>query len=103
MNYYVEAVIMVLKGKTLAASDKYSFAHPPVLSQNDWDRLLDTCWANAEKFAVMVEQMPENKLWEIFSDGKYGNYYRNISGVIEHAHYHLGQIVLIKKIIQSGK
>jgi hypothetical protein len=28
---------------------------------------------------------------------KYGNYYRNIHGIIEHIHYHLGQIVLIEK------
>jgi len=34
-------------------------------------------------------------------NGKYGNYFRNIVGVIEHIHYHLGQIVLIKKILVS--
>ncbi len=46
-----------------------------------------------------IEQLPESKLWETFSDEKYGNYYRNIHGIIEHSHYHLGQIVLIKKIL----
>jgi len=34
---------------------------------------------------------------------KYGNYYRNFHGIIEHCHYHLGQIVLIKKMLLSGK
>jgi hypothetical protein len=28
---------------------------------------------------------------------KYGSVLRNIMGVIEHTHYHLGQIVLLKK------
>ena len=46
--------------------------------------------------------MPEKKLWEPFGDGKYGDYFRNIQGVIEHAHYHLGQIVLVKKLIRQG-
>jgi hypothetical protein len=64
---------------------------------------LDKTWADAENFASLVVQMPESKLWEIFSDEKYGNYYTNIHGTIEHTHYHLGQIVLIKKIIlQAG-
>ena len=34
---------------------------------------------------------------------KYGTYYRNFHGLIEHAHYHLGQIVLIKKLVAASK
>lgn len=101
MNYYVTAVMVVLKGEPLTASDKFSFDHPPVLSNADWNNLLDKTWVEAEQFATIVAQLPEDVLWKSFADGKYGNYYRNIQGVIEHAHYHLGQIVLIKKIIRS--
>ena len=99
INYYVSAVLKVLQGGPLDAHDKYSFDLPPVLSQEDWEKLLDKLWADAENFASLVEQLPESKLWEDFSDKKYGNYYRNLHGVIEHTHYHLGQIVLIKKIL----
>ena len=99
MNYYVIAILKVLEGGPLDAHDKYSFDHPPILSQEDWEKLLDKTWKDAERFASLVEQLPESKLWKIFSDEKYGNYYRNIHGVIEHLHYHLGQIVLIRKIL----
>ncbi|MEO8912522.1 MAG: DUF1572 domain-containing protein [Puia sp.] len=99
MNYYVSAVLKVLRGEPLDASDKYSFGHPQILSREDWEKLLDKTWKDAENFATVIEQLPENKLWESFSDEKYGNYYRNIQGIIEHIHYHLGQIVLIKKIL----
>lgn len=99
MNYYVSAVTKVLKGAPLDAHDKYSFDHPPILSQEDWEKLLDKIWTDAESFSKLIEQLPENKLGEIFSDEKYGTYYRNITGVIEHVHYHLGQIVLIKKLL----
>ena len=99
MNYYVNAILKVLQGGPLDAHDKYSFDLLPVLSQEDWEKLLDKFWTDAENFGSLVEQLPENKLWEIFSDEKYGNYYRNIHGVIEHNHYHLGQIVLIKKML----
>ena len=102
MNYYVSAVLKVLQGEPLNASDKYSFDLPPILSRQDWEKLLDKTWTDAENFASMVEQLPESKLWEDFSDNKYGNFYRNIQGVIEHTHYHLGQIVLIKKILLQG-
>jgi hypothetical protein len=60
---------------------------------------LNKTWTDAENFTILIEQLPEGKLGETFFDEKYGNYYRNLHGVIEHTHYHLGQIVLIKKIL----
>jgi hypothetical protein len=93
----------VLEGGPLDAHDKYSFDHPPIESQQDWEKLLNRTWADAEKLAHLIEQMPETKLLEVFSDKKYGTYYRNIHGVIEHMHYHLGQIVLIKKLLLQAE
>lgn len=103
INYYVSAVLKVLQGEKLDAHDKYSFDHPPIKSKEDWENLLNKCWREAEDFANLVEGLPDSKLNEEFEDGKYGTYYRNIAGIIEHSHYHLGQIVLIKKIILLGK
>ena len=103
MNYYVETVLKVLRGGSLDASDKYSFDLPPIRSQSDWEKLLDKTWTDAESFVNLIEQLPESKLGETFADEKYGNYYRNIHGIIEHIHYHLGQIVLIKKILLQIK
>ena len=98
-NYYISVVAKVLQGEPLNAKDKYSFDHPPTQSQEDWERLLNKTWDDAENFATLIEQLPESKLEETFVDDKYGNYYRNLHGIIEHTHYHLGQIVLIKKIL----
>jgi uncharacterized damage-inducible protein DinB len=99
INYYVSAVLKVLQGEALTAKDQYSFDHPPIQSQEDWENLRNKTWNDAEHFAALIEQLPESKLWETFVDEKYGNYYRNLHGIIEHAHYHLGQIVLLKKLL----
>jgi hypothetical protein len=101
VNYFVGAALDVLQGKPLTAKDIYSFDHPPIHSQEDWSKLLEEIWTDAEKFSILVEQMPKEKIWEDFWDEKYGNYYRNLHGIVEHMHYHLGQIVLIRKIIQE--
>ena len=98
-NYYISAVSKVLQGEPLNAKDKYSFDHPSIQSQEDWNNLLDQTWKDVENFASLIEQLPDNKLEETFVNEKYGNYYRNLHGIIEHTHYHLGQIVLIKKIL----
>lgn len=103
IHYYVQAVLNVLNGNPLEASDKFSFDVPAIHSQEDWDQLVATTLSDAEQFAALVEQLPESRFKEVFVDEKYGSYHRNMYGIIEHTHYHLGQIVLIKKILQQGQ
>ncbi len=102
-NYYVSAVIKVLEGEPLNARDQDSFDHPPIHSQQDWESFLDGVWEEAENFASLIEQLPQSKLNEDIADPKYGNYYRNLHGIIEHLHYHLGQIVLVKKMLSPKR
>lgn len=99
IHYYINGITQVFKGGTLDIKDKYSFDFPPITSQNDWASFLSKFWKDAEEFASLIEQMPEEKLHEVFVDEKYGTYQRNIDAMIEHAYYHLGQIVLLKKIL----
>ena len=98
INYYVSAIIKVLEGGPLDAHDKFSFDTPPIQSQADWNHLREKALNDAEKLSSLMEQLPDNKLEEDFDIGKYGNYFRNLHGLIEHTHYHLGQISLLKKI-----
>ena len=99
MDYYVSVALKVLQGGPLEGHDRFSFDCPPIQSQQDWEQLKAKVFADAEAVASLLEQLPENKFWEIFTDEKYGTYYSNIVGLIEHNHYHLGQVVLIKKIL----
>lgn len=101
VSYYVNAQLEVLQGKPLYAKDELSFNHPPIQSQQDWEQLLEKIWANAKLLAQLIAELPDSILLAHFTDEKYGNYYRNLQGNIEHMHYHLGQIVVIKKIIQQ--
>jgi hypothetical protein len=103
INYYVAAVTEVLRGRPLNAHDKFSFDLPTIESEQDWQNLLNKTWKDAEHFASLIEQLPDEKLLDVFSEEKYGTYYRNLHGIIEHTHYHLGQIVLIKKLLQQGQ
>lgn len=102
-NYYVTIAIKVLEGGPLQGSDKFAFDVPPIQSQEDWEQLLNKSWSDAEKLAGLIEQLPEDKIWAAFDEGKYGNYFRNLVGIIEHVHYHLGQMVLIRKLVRRNQ
>jgi hypothetical protein len=103
INYYVAPVIKVLQGEALIASDKFSFGLPAITSEKDWQKLVKKVFTEAELLAVQIEKLDEAKLFEDFTNPKYGNYYKNLHGIIEHTHYHLGQICLIKKILKEKK
>ena len=98
-GYYMSAVLKVLEGEPLVAKDSLSFDHPPITSQDDWEQLVNKCLADGAQFASLIEQLPDSILGSSFTGEKYGSYYRNLHGIIEHTHYHLGQIVIIKKIL----
>ena len=101
INYYLAGLLQVLKGGKLEMSDKYSFDVPPITSEADWNHLVDTFLANAESFVSEMELIPETMLEEPFVQEKYGSWARNLEGVVEHSYYHLGQISLIKKLLQA--
>lgn len=100
--YYVDAITKVLKGGPLQGSDKLSFNHPEIANEEEWQQFLSDCFAKAEEMAKLIEDMPDEQQWEGFGGGKYGSYYRNITGNIEHTYYHMGQIALLKKLVRAN-
>ncbi|MFN8290958.1 MAG: DUF1572 domain-containing protein [Chitinophagaceae bacterium] len=101
INYYVTAILNVLRGTPLRAHDKYSFDVPVLHTEQEWEAFRNKVLQDAEEIAGRVAALPEEKLGEFFADEKYGTYHRNLLGLIEHTHYHLGQISLLKKIISQ--
>ncbi|WP_460218089.1 DUF1572 domain-containing protein [Psychroserpens sp. MEBiC05023] len=103
VSYYVTGIIEVFHNRPLEIRDKFSYDHPEIKSADDWQHMRDAIYTNAETLAKHIEAIPETQIWSDFVDPKYGNYFANINGIIEHTHYHLGQIALIKKLIRSKK
>lgn len=102
INYYLVGILNVFNGGLLEIKDQYSFNLPPITSEAEWKKLASGLFANATVFADAVEKMPDEKFDEVFVNEKYGTYLRNIEAVIEHSYYHLGQIVLIRKLLLAG-
>lgn len=99
IHYYIQGIKNVLTGGELEIRDVFSFDFQEILSQKQWDDFLHKFWNDSEEFASLIEKMPEERFYDAFVDIKYGTYLRNIDAMIEHSYYHLGQIVMIKKIL----
>jgi hypothetical protein len=103
VHYYINGIKNVLEGGCLEISDQFSFDFRPIESQNQWNLFLTKFWNDTENLTDLIKEIPKEKLNQDFVDKKYGTYKRNINGMIEHCYYHLGQIVLIKKIVINNQ
>jgi uncharacterized damage-inducible protein DinB len=101
VHYYIAGILNVLNGGNLEIKDAFSFDFNPINTEEDWQNVLSVFWSDAEEFALKVAALPEEKLSDIFVKEEYGTYYFNINTLIEHSYYHLGQIVLLKKLISQ--
>lgn len=101
IGYYATAILNVLRGNPLEAKDELSFTHPPINNEGDWQAMITKLNTDWQALVAAVEQLPDERLGEVFVADKYGIYYRNLHGLIEHTHYHMGQLTLLKKIVQA--
>lgn len=98
INYYLRAQIDVLSGHPLTARDELSFDLLPITNAEEWEAFCSKTFSEADELAGILENFPDSRLHENFADPKYGSYFRNVTGLIEHCHYHLGQITLLRKL-----
>lgn len=99
VHYYISGILNVFNGGNLDIKDIYSFDFLPLETIEQWHSFLAVFWTDAVAFTQQLEEMEENTLNSIFAKKKYGTYHFNINTLIEHSYYHLGQIVLIKKLM----
>jgi len=103
VHYYTKIQSQVFQGGPLTGNDSESFLYPHWEREEDWQHFLHHMWEEVQTLAEVVAGKQDD-FWTLdFGNGQYGNNYENITGLIEHAHYHLGQIVLLKKACQHLK
>lgn len=103
INYYIEGVLKAMDNGSLDIRDKYSFDMPHDMDSDRWNDLKNSFYNNAELMASRIAAMSDREIMAPFVERKYGNNYRNIHALIEHGFYHLGQLVLIKKLLREAQ
>jgi hypothetical protein len=97
--YYIKGLNEFFQKGALTISDKHSFDFPTITCDEDWEQIKSIFFSEASTFATTLEKFTKTQLNEIFVKKEYGTFERNIDAMIEHYYYHLGQIVLLRKII----
>jgi len=101
IHYFTKVQLKVLEDGILEGKDSESYDHPEITSKEEWESLHKTMWKEAERFTKLLSELPDSTLRQPFTNEKYGSYEQNILGLLEHTHYHLGQIIILKKCLIS--
>ncbi|SJZ87172.1 DinB family protein [Sediminibacterium ginsengisoli] len=76
------------------------FDVPPVQSDADWKALIKNMLASAAELALAIKNTDDTKL-EMPIIAGFTTTYKNLQGTVEHIHYHLGEIMILKKLIRN--
>ena len=97
--YYWNAIIMQrLKGSNPSVPETNGFDVEELKNESDWIALKDKTHGSFLQLADLIKVFPEEKLEETYAFGK-SSFYKNFHGAVKHAHYHLGQMVVLKNLI----
>lgn len=102
IGFYNWIIQQRLKGDNPEINSANGFDLPEIKNERDWQELKSNVMQSAKELAQAVDTYPEEKLFlPIIKDGS--TVYKSVHGVIEHAHYHLGQIILLKNLLRKQK
>ena len=97
VKFYNDVVLQRLQGVSPHINDYNGFDMPELKSEGEWKQLIADAHQSFETLAAAAENFPEERLEELTPNGE-ASYYKNLHGIAEHAHYHLGQMIILKKL-----
>lgn len=100
ITFWNRLMIKRMQGIDVFVDDKNGYDVPPIQTEEDWQQLQIDNNLSAHELAAAIAAFDENALFESLILGG-STAYKNLYGTIEHVHYHLGQIVILKKLIKA--
>ncbi len=102
LNFYNDILFDRLNGRLTTVNSANGFDMPPLKNEEEWQALKALNMSSAKKLTEFIKTLPDEFLF-VKLPGQNNTPYQDIHGVAEHAAYHLGQIVILKKLLRSGK
>jgi DinB superfamily len=100
LTYWNRVMVQRIGGVRVAIPDRNGFDTPQLDTEQDWQQLKADNLASAHELATAINSFDENRLMEPILEG-YSSGYKNMQGTVEHIHYHLGQLVILKHLVRA--
>jgi len=99
LAYWNRVVARRAQGHATEIGPDNGFDGPALTTSEEWQALCADLLHAGHELAAAVRSFPEARLLEPILP-KYSAAYKNPQGAVEHLHYHLGQIVVLKNLVR---
>lgn len=100
ISFWNRAVAQRALGIVPAVGADNGFAMAEIQNEAEWKALQEDNIRSAEELATAIRLFDQEKLALPLLPG-HSSAYKNFQGQVEHVHYHLGQMVMIKKFLRN--
>lgn len=93
-----ENVLLRVQGNEMLTPNNNYFTEIENISETQWQKELDRLSNSQEQWIRFLDNFDESQFDKIYPSNKM-TYYEHIHGILQHDAYHLGQIVLLSKLV----
>jgi len=97
MTFWENVAAQRLTGLRAGLVEELNFPAMPAATEENWRKTLQQFHASNRSFRQALAKLDPAKLDQLTAAGK-RTFYGEAHGILEHHVYHLGQIVLLKKL-----
>lgn len=98
MTSWRENVLLRVQGNEIQAPNNNYFMEITDTSEAAWEKALERLDNSQKQWTGFLKSFSESQFDTIYPPNKM-NYYEHIHGILHHDAYHLGQIVLLSKLV----
>jgi|SRR6185312_9972296 len=93
-----ENILLRVQGNEMVTPNNNYFTQLEIISETEWQKALERLANSQEQWIHFLENFDESQFDKIYASNKM-TYYEHIHGILQHDAYHLGQIVLLSKLV----
>lgn len=100
LTFWNDVMIQRIAGHHVYIPDSNGYDNSPLADAESWQALVESCLASGRRLAATIAGIEVSRLEEPILTGA-STAYKSLQGSVEHVHYHLGQIVILKQLIRA--
>ena len=102
ITFWNRVMVQRIQGNTVTIDEHNGFTLPPLQTEDAWLKLQVDNNISSHELAVAIVNFDDAKLEQPLVSGG-SSAYKNLQGAVEHVHYHLGQMVILKKLVKTTR
>jgi uncharacterized damage-inducible protein DinB len=102
LTYWNGVIRQRLQGTVVPISENNGFNLPPISSDVQWRQLIDDYCESVRMLNLDINGLREEEMGKPILPNS-SSVYSHLQGLVEHAFYHMGQMIILKKFIRAQR